>query len=150
MHKPLSLAHTELQTHCTTLLQISALFSFSLPLPFQTPPDLHYHSHSCSPIIVLFLELSGSITDSCSHTAKNTAGDRPPPPPRVSPSPPCENYQRGVRAVSGRACCGGNGDLCSSEETASNVVASCQSSYCTVTTEHGQIHTRRHTGRLHK
>lgn len=41
----------------------------------------------------------------------------------------------GVQAVSGRACCGGNGDLCSCEETASNVIALCQSSYCTVTTE---------------
>ncbi len=65
---------------------------------------------------------------------QNTAGDHLPPPPG-SPSPPYENYQRGAQAVSGRACCGGNGDLCSSEETASNVITSCQSSYCTVATE---------------
>lgn len=46
--------------------------------------------------------------------------------------------------MSGRACCVGNEDLCSSEETASNVVTSCQSLNClTVSTEHSPTHTYR-------
>lgn len=47
--------------------------------------------------------------------------------------------------MSGRACCGGNGDLCSSEETASNVIALCQSSCCTVTTAEPDTHLQTHT-----
>lgn len=38
----------------------SSSSSFLLPF-FQTSPVLHYHSHSCSLLIVLFLKLSGSI-----------------------------------------------------------------------------------------
>lgn len=48
--------------------------------------------------------------------------------------------------MSGRACCGGNGNLCSSsDEAASNVISLCQSSCCTVTKEQSQIHTYKHT-----
>lgn len=53
-----------------------------------------------------------------------------------------ENYQREAQAVSGRACCGGNRGLCSSEEMASNVIALCQNAYDTAASELSRVHTK--------
>lgn len=77
-----------------------------------------FQQPSCSPLIGIFLELSGSITASCS--AAKFQQQTPPPLP---PPSPYENYERGEeRAVSGRACWGGNEDLHGSGEETSNVI----------------------------
>lgn len=71
--------------------------------------------------------------------SQNTAGDHFPHFVWLSFFHPTKTIKEEVQAVSGRACCGGNGDLCSSEQTASDVIALCQ------TVHTAQSETRKHT-----